>query len=39
MSQAIDRGIPLAEVKRKSQLVKDIDGRDRGIALALGLEH
>jgi len=39
MSQAIDRGIPLAEVKRKCQLVKDIDLMDQGIALALGLEH
>jgi pilus assembly protein CpaE len=39
MSQAIDRGIPLAEVKRKCQLVKDIDMMDRGIAGALGLER
>jgi len=39
MSQAIDRGIPLAEVKRKCQLVKDIDLVDQGIATALGLEH
>ena len=39
MSQAIDRGIPLAEVKRKCQLVKDIDQLDLGISSALGLEH
>jgi pilus assembly protein CpaE len=39
MSQAIDRGIPLAEVKRKCQLVKDIDQLDQGISSALGLEH
>lgn len=39
MSQAIERGIPLTEVKRKCQLVKDIDQMDQGIALALGLEH
>lgn len=39
MSQAIDRGIPLAEVKRKCQLVKDIDQVDQGVSTALGLEH
>jgi pilus assembly protein CpaE len=39
MSQAIDRGIPLAEVKRKCQLIKDIDQMDQGITSALGLEH
>lgn len=39
MNQAIDRGIPLAEVKRKCQLVKDIDQIDQGISAALGLEH
>jgi pilus assembly protein CpaE len=39
MSQAIERGIPLAEVKRKCQLIKDIDQMDQGITSALGLEH
>ena len=39
MSQAIDRGIPLAQVKRKCQLIKDIDKMDQGISAALGLEH
>ena len=39
MGQAIERGIPLAEVKRKCQLVKDIDTMDQGISAALGLEH
>ena len=39
MSQAIDRGVPLAEVKRKCALVKDIETMDRGVAAALGLER
>ncbi len=39
MGQAIERGIPLAEVKRKCQLIKDIDQIDQGIAQAFGLEH
>ena len=39
MSQAIDRGIPLAQIKRKCQLIKDIDQMDQGISTALGLEH
>jgi pilus assembly protein CpaE len=39
MSQAIDRGVPLSEVKRKCPLAKDIEAMDRGIAAALGLEH
>ena len=39
MSQAIDRGIPIAQVKRKCPLVKDIDAMEQGIAAALGLEH
>lgn len=39
MTQAIDRGVPLAEVKRKCPLVKDIETMDRGIAAALGLER
>ena len=39
MTQAIDRGIPISEVRRKSALVRDIETMDRGLALALGLEH
>ena len=39
MTQAIDRGVPLAEVKRKCPLVKDIAAMDRGVAAALGLER
>jgi pilus assembly protein CpaE len=39
MNQAIDLGVPLAEVKRKCQLVKDIDVMDQSIAGALGLER
>jgi len=39
MTQAIDRGISIAEVKRKSALGKDVDAMERGIAAALGLEH
>jgi len=39
MSQAIDRGIPITEVKRKSALGKDLDTMERGLAAALGLEH
>jgi pilus assembly protein CpaE len=36
---AIDRGIPLAEVKRKNAIVKDLDVLDGGISAALGLER
>ncbi len=39
MSQAIDRGVPIAEVRRKSMLGKDIGVLDKGLAAALGLEH
>ncbi|HEU0311067.1 MAG TPA: pilus assembly protein CpaE [Sphingomicrobium sp.] len=39
MTQAIDRGVPLGEVKRKCPLVKDIEAMDRGVAAAIGLEH
>lgn len=39
MTQAIDRGVPIAEIKRKSALGKDIDLLDKGLAAALGLEH
>lgn len=39
MNQAIDRGIPISEVRRKCALAKDIDAMDKGVAAALGLEH
>jgi pilus assembly protein CpaE len=39
MTQAIDRGISIAEVKRKSALCRDIDAMERGVAGALGLER
>jgi pilus assembly protein CpaE len=39
MSLAIDRGVPLAEIKRKCPLIKDIDTVEQGVSAALGLEH
>ena len=39
MCSAIDRGVPIAEIKRKSTLAKDLDTLDAGIAAALGLER
>lgn len=39
MTQAIDRGVPIAEIKRKSALGKDIEQLEMGLAAALGLEH
>ena len=39
MCAAIDRGVPIAEIKRKSALAKDLDILDAGIAAALGLER
>jgi len=39
MRAAIDRGIPIADVKRKSPLGKDLDTLDAGIAAALRLER
>ena len=39
MRSAIDRGIPINELKRKSALGKDLDTLDAGIAAALGLER
>lgn len=39
MSQAIDRGVPLSEIKRKCPLIKDIDNMEQGVSAALGLEH
>ena len=39
MNQAIDRGVPIGEVRRKCPLARDIDTMDKGVAAALGLEH
>jgi pilus assembly protein CpaE len=39
MRAAIDQGVPISEIKRKSALGKDIDALDAGIAGALGLER
>jgi pilus assembly protein CpaE len=39
MCEAIDRGVPLSEVKRKCALVKDIDTLEQGVSGALGLER
>ena len=37
MRSAIDRGVPIDEIKRKSAIGKDLDMLDAGIAAALGL--
>lgn len=39
MRAAIDRGVPIDEIKRKTALGKDLDTLDDGIAAALGLER
>ncbi len=39
MTQAIDRGVPIGEVRRKCALGRDIETLDKGVAAALGLEH
>jgi pilus assembly protein CpaE len=39
MRMAIDRGVPIGELKRKSALGRDLDGLDAGVAAALGLER
>jgi pilus assembly protein CpaE len=39
MRSAIDRGIPIDEIKRKTALGRDIDTLDSGIAAALQLER
>ncbi|QDP19469.1 AAA family ATPase [Sphingomonas xanthus] len=39
MSQALDRGVPIAEIKRKCALGRDLDQLQLGVAAALGLEH
>ena len=39
MRAAVDRGVPISEIKRKSAIGKDLDLLDSGIAAALGLER
>ena len=39
MRAAIDRGVPISDIKRKSAIAKDLDVLDTGIAAALGLER
>ena len=39
MRAAVDRGVAISEIKRKSAVGKDIDLLDAGIAAALGLER
>ena len=39
MRAAIDRGVPIDEVRRKTAVGKDLDRLDAGIAAALGLER
>jgi pilus assembly protein CpaE len=39
MRAAIDRGVPVDEIKRKTPLSKDLDALDAGVAAALGLER
>lgn len=39
MRTAIDRGVPIDTLKRKSALGKDLDTLDAGLAAALGLER
>ncbi|HVF36415.1 MAG TPA: pilus assembly protein CpaE [Sphingomicrobium sp.] len=39
MTQAIDRGVPIADIKRKTALGRDIEAMEQGVAAALGLEH
>jgi pilus assembly protein CpaE len=39
MRGAIERGVPISELKRKSALGKDLDKLNAGVAAALGLER
>ena len=39
MSAAIDRGVPIDDIKRKSAVAKDLDVLDAGVAAALNLER
>jgi pilus assembly protein CpaE len=36
---AIDRGVPIDELKRKSAVGKDLDALNAGLTAALGLER
>jgi pilus assembly protein CpaE len=39
MGAAVDRGVLVGELKRKSALGRDLDSLDVGLAAALGLER
>jgi pilus assembly protein CpaE len=39
MRAAIDQGVPIADIKRKSALGRDLDELDRSLAAALGRER
>ena len=39
MRSAIDQGVPISDIKRKSAIGKDLDVLDAGIAAVLGLER
>ena len=39
MRAAVDRGVPISEVKRRSAIGKDLDLLDSGLAAALGLDR
>ena len=39
MRAAIDRGVPIGDIKRKSAIAKDLAVLDAGVAAALGLER
>jgi len=39
MSQVIERGVLIEEVKRRSAVGRDIDAMEAGVASALGLER
>ena len=39
MRAAIDRGVPIGDIKRKSAVAKDLETLDIGLAAALGLER
>jgi pilus assembly protein CpaE len=39
MRAAVDRGVPISEVKRRSSIGKDLDLLDAGLAAALGLDR
>jgi pilus assembly protein CpaE len=39
MRAAIDQGVPISEIKRKSVIGRDIDALENGLAAALGMER